>query len=204
MSKGAAPSRRAVRNFLEVVDVVEPVAEQECRQRAPRQNCDFQLVVDERFELPPNAFQTLDENGRPIIGFTVSLIAQVDNKDELAFILAHEAAHHIEGHLALQQRNATIGAVVFGQLAGGLGRSDVAAAQEIGAALGARSYSKDFELEADALGTVIAAKAGFNPLRGAAFFDRIPDPGDRFLGTHPANADRIDVVRRTAAQLGFQ
>ena len=30
---------------------------------------------------------------------------------------------------------------------------------------------------------------------GAAFFERIPDPGRRFMGTHPANADRIAVVQ---------
>ena len=61
-------------------------------------------------------------------------------------------------------------------------------ATKLGAQVGARSYSKDFELEADALGTVITHRAGFSPLKGAAFFTRIPDPGDRFLGTHPPNA----------------
>jgi len=66
------------------------------------------------------------------------------------------------------------------------------------------TYSKDFELEADALGTVITAQAGFDPLLGADFFFRIPDPGNSFLGTHPANADRVAIVRRTAARFGFQ
>ena len=74
---------------------------------------------------------------------------------------------------------------------------------EIGAVVGARSYSKEFELEADALGTVIAARAGFDPVRGAEFFLRIPDPGNRFLGTHPANAERIATVRRAAAEIGL-
>ena len=67
--------------------------------------------------------------------------------------------------------------------------------------MGARSYSKEFELEADALGTVITKKAGFNPLVGAEFFTRIPDPGNRFLGTHPPNAQRIETVRRVNAKL---
>lgn len=201
-----AIAREAVRSFIEVIETVEPVAEAECRTRAPRSNCDFRIVVDDRPGLPPNAYQTLDDTGRPIIAFTIPLIAEVRNRDEMAFILSHEAAHHIEGHLRRQQQNADVGAVVFGQLAGVIGGSDpdaIQAAQEFGAALGARSYSKDFELEADALGTVISAKAGYNPLRGAEFFFRIPDPGNRFLGTHPANADRVAVVRRTAARFGF-
>ncbi len=199
--------RAAVENFLSVIAAVEPVAEAECRARAPDVNCDFRIDIVDAPGAPPNAFQTLDDTGRPVIAFTVPLIAEVRNRDEMAFILSHEAAHHIEGHLARQQQNATLGAAVFGQLAGALNGANsdaVEAAQQFGAALGARTYSKDFELEADALGTVIAARAGFNPLRGADFFFRIPDPGNSFLGTHPANADRVAVVRRTAAQFGFQ
>jgi predicted Zn-dependent protease len=57
-------------------------------------------------------------------------------------------------------------------------------------------------LEADSLGTEIAFVAGYDPMLGAAFFDRIPDPGDRFLGTHPANADRKRTVAATLARLG--
>lgn len=199
-------ARNAVRQFVDVVDIVEPVAEAECRARAPRANCDFRIVVDDRPNLPPNAYQTLDDNGRPIVAFTIPLIVEVRNRDEMAFILAHEAAHHIEGHLSRQRQNANVGAAVFGQVAGLIGGANpdaIQAAQEFGAALGARTYSKDFELEADALGTVIAAKAGFNPLRGADFFFRIPDPGNTFLGTHPANADRVAIVQRTAAGFGF-
>jgi predicted Zn-dependent protease len=92
----------------------------------------------------------------------------------------------------------------MGQLVGLSSDPDVGRkAAEFGAAIGARTYSKEFELEADALGTVIAVQAGYNPLRGADFFFRIPDPGNTFLGTHPANADRLRVVTRTAARLGF-
>ena len=202
-SQSLPQSERAMaRAFVSVVDTLEPVAERECRRRAPRLDCDFLIVVDDRPQ-QPNAFQTLDENGRPIIAFTLSLIMQMRNTDEIAFVMAHEAAHHIENHLAQQQRNATLGAVVFGQHAGatGGGNDAVRTAQEIGAALGARTYSKDFELEADRLGTIIAARAGYNPVRGAAFFNRIPDPGDQFLGTHPPNADRVRVVQQTAAGL---
>jgi len=38
-------------------------------------------------------------------------------------------------------------------------------------------------------------------VRGAAFFTQIADPGDRFLGTHPPNAKRIETVRRVNASL---
>jgi predicted Zn-dependent protease len=195
-----------VRDFLAVIETVEPVAEQICKERSPQRNCDFQIVVDKSPDAPPNAFQTLDDTGRPIIAFTVPLIVAVRNRDEMAFIMSHEAAHHIRGHLQLQRQNATFGATIFGQVAGvfGAGNAEaVQAAQEFGAVIGARSYSKSFELEADAMGTEIAARAGYDPVRGAAFFTQIPDPGNRFLGTHPANADRVETVRATAAGMGL-
>jgi Zn-dependent protease with chaperone function len=193
----------AARNFVAVVQRVEPVAEAECRARSPQLDCDLQIVVDSRPGQPPNAFQTLDRRGRPVVGFTLALIADARNQDELAFILGHEAGHHIAGHIPRTVASAELGALVLGSLAEAAGRSprDVQTAAEIGAAVGARRFSRAFELEADAIGTVIAARAGYDPIRGAAFFDRIPDPGDQFLGSHPPNAERIAVVRQTVAGL---
>ena len=195
-------TRAALQNFSAVVAQVEPVAEQYCRESAPELNCDFRIVIDRRPGQPANAYQTLQGNGRPLIGFTVPLIENARNVDEIAFVLSHEAAHHIRGHIARQQQSAAIGAAVLGELVGSLGAPySVETAQQIGASVGARSFSKTFELEADALGTRIAAAAGYDPLKGAQFFFRIPDPGDKFLGTHPANADRLRTVQREAAAL---
>lgn len=194
--------RAQARSFVATVQAVEPVAEAECLRRAPALDCDFRIVVDDRPGMPANAFQTLDAEGRPVIAFTLAMIAEVGNADELAFVMAHEAAHHILGHIDRQSRNAAIGAAALGHLASILGTTDADAlrsAQELGAAVGARSYSRDYELEADELGTIIALRAGFDPLVGAAFFARIPDPGNRFLGTHPPNAARIAIVQRTVA-----
>lgn len=194
----------AVSNFVAVVGRLEPVAERACRQRAARgTNCDFSIQVVRDPRLPPNAFQTLDRNGRPVIGFTRSLIAEARNRDEIAFVLGHEASHHIEGHIGRQRQSALAGQALAGALAqlGGANETGIRRAAELGLAVGARRYSREFELEADRLGTVITAEAGFDPVRGAAFFARLPDPGDRFLGTHPPNADRVAAVRATAAGL---
>jgi predicted Zn-dependent protease len=115
--------------------------------------------------------------------------------------MGHETAHHILGHIPMTQENATTGALVAGVLAaiGGADEATIRSAQDIGATVGARRFSKDFELQADALGARIALEAGFDPLAGAAFFTRLPDPGDRFLGSHPPNAERLAVVRRAVA-----
>jgi predicted Zn-dependent protease len=200
---GLLDTDTAARNFVAVVASVEPVAERECRASAPRLNCDFRIVVDDRPDQPPNAFQTVDKDGRPVIGFTLALIRDARNRDELAFVLGHEAGHHLAGHLARTQQSAAAGALILGALAslGGAQGADIQVAQDIGATVGARRYSKEFELEADRIGTIIAFHAGYDPARGAEFFDRLPDPGDQFLGTHPPNADRRTVVLRTLEDL---
>jgi predicted Zn-dependent protease len=197
------PPRAAAETFLSVVAQVEPVAESFCRSRRTVQNCDFRIVVDDRPGQPPNAFQTLDRSNRPVIGFTLALIADARNADELAFVLGHEAAHHISGHIPKRQDQALSGAVLAGVLAqaSGLSPDEVRAAQNIGAEVAARSYSREFELEADALGAEIAFRAGYDPVRGTGFFDRLPDPGDRFLGSHPPNAERKALVISTVRRL---
>ena len=193
----------AARNFVTVVERVEPVAEAVCRDRTRRVNCDFQIVVDSDPRSPPNAFQTVDRRGRPILVITIALIADMRNQEEIAFVLGHEAAHHIRGHIPKREESIVRGAMLAGALATleGGGRADIRRAQNIGATVGARAFSKEFELEADQLGTVIAFRAGYDPVLGAQYFNRIPDPGNEFLGSHPPNAERVALVRRTAANL---
>ena len=193
----------AASNFARVVDRMEPVVTAECRARAPRRNCNFLVVVDTRPGQPPNAFQTLDENGRPVIGFTVALLADARNVDELAFIFGHEAGHHIAGHIPRRIEQARTGALIAGALAALTGVDDRTVEQVagLGGEIAARRFAPAFELEADEIGTVLAWRAGFDPERGAAFFQRIPDPRNAFLATHPPNAQRIGVVRDTMRQL---
>lgn len=180
---------------------VEPVAEQICRERTRGANCDFAISIDTTQGNVANAYQSRDPQGRPIIRFTTALVNDARNADELAFVLGHEAAHHILGHLDRQSQSAAAGAILGGLVAS-IGGLDPNTLTDVGAGLGGRVYSKNHELEADRLGAEIAIRAGYDPVRGLGFFQRLPDPGDRFLGSHPANTDRIAVVRRQAAAMG--
>ena len=193
----------AADNFVTVIDRVEPKAEATCKRIRRDDNCDFRIFVDNDPRLPPNAFQAEDRSGHPVIVFSIALIAMARNKDELAFILGHESAHHTLGHIDRSRTLAEAGAQAAALQAQsrGAGRTEIDLARRIGGAVNARRYSKTFELEADALGTRIAYAAGFDPIRGAEYFSRTPDPGNRFLGTHPPNAERIAQVRRIVALL---
>ena len=194
----------AARMFVSVMRRMEPAVERECLQRRTQQiNCDFQFVVDDRAGMEPNAFQTIDANGRPIIGFTLSLIAETRNSDEIAFVVGHESAHHILNHLDRKAGAASAGAVILGSIASIYGgdNSAIETAQRIGASVGSRYYSRDWELQADYLGAIMTTNAGFDPTNGARFFDRIPDPGDHIMGTHPPRAARQAQVRRAVEDI---
>lgn len=196
--------RQAAQNFISVIGRMEPAVERECvARRTTNINCDYQFVVDDRLELEPNAFQTLDSSGRPIIGFTVSLIAAAQNADELAFVVGHEASHHILNHLNRKASSATAGAVILGGLAAAAGAdsSTISTIQQVGASVGSRVYSRDWELQADYMGAIITLNAGYDPVNGAEFFRRMPDPGDRILGSHPSTTARMGQVQRAVADV---
>ncbi len=194
-----------VETFHEISRAVGDEARAQCLRKTDGQKCDFKILVDLNPKAPANAFQTLDENQQPVIIFTRSIIQSAQNADELAFVMGHEAAHHVLGHIARQNENASASAAKFGDLARlqGASAAEIEEAQKLGAKVGVQAYVQSFELEADRLGTIITYNAGYNPLIGAKYFGRIPDPGDKFLSTHPPNAKRVQIVEQTARQLGL-
>ena len=189
--------------FVGVVSRLRPVANQVCRERSPHLDCNFIVLVDDRPGQPPNAFHTRDEAGRPIIGFTEALLRDLRSADEVALIFGHEAGHHIADHLPRLQQAAFTGALIGGLVASVTGVDQATARQlvDFSATVGSRRYSRAFELEADTLGALIAYRGGFDPMRGADLFRRIPDPGNRFLATHPPNAERLRAVERAVARI---
>ena len=189
--------------FVRMAERMTPVAAAACRASPTPLRCDYQIVIDDRPGAPINAFHTLDPSGQPIVGFTLALIADARNEDELAFVFGHEVGHHIAGHIPRSRSSAMLGAALIGSLAAiaGGNAQAIRTAQNIGATVGVRSYSKAFEFEADRLGAMLAYRAGYDPERGSGFFRRFPDPGNQFLGTHPPNTERIEVVRKTVADL---
>jgi predicted Zn-dependent protease len=205
---------RTPADFSRVVSRVEPAAERLCRQERPEAVaawCDFRIVLLNNPEMPPNAFQTLGEDGRPQLSFAATLLQIMDSDDEIAFVLSHEAGHHIAGHIPKQMQQQALGALVGG-LAAAMGTAygipvSQDEAMKIGAQVGARSYSQTYELEADTLGAFIAARAGYDPQRGAALFQRpelASEGGLPLLTSHPASAQRQATVARAAAEIRRQ
>ena len=188
--------------FARVSRRVEPVAERSCRQiyrSAPRSFCDFVIKVNKDPKQPANAYQSIGKDGRPVITFNINMIRSIQNDHEIAFILGHETGHQIARHLVKTRQNQVTGAMLGGLLAVALG-GDLQSGADLGGLVGARSYSKGFELQADRIGTHIASRAGYNPVIGARSFNRTKG-SNAFLSTHPPSQDRINTVNQTAAQI---
>ncbi len=131
--------------FKRVIGRVEPVGTTLCRGMTSQQACNFAIYVDNRPESGSviNAYQTESETGQPVVIFTAALLKSVRNEDELAFILGHEMAHHISGHIRQQSTNTWLGAMALGGLAAAVGGDSnmVDLAADIGAGIGSRVYS---------------------------------------------------------------
>lgn len=184
--------------FAGIVARLAPVVQDTCETTGIARNCKIRLYVAQTQEKEANAFQSIDGFGRPFVIVTPELLEEAQSPDEIALVLAHEAAHHILGHLARQQEDAVFGATLLGEAAAadGATREQIREARKIGAFVGARTFSQEYELEADALGAIMVRDAGYDALKGAEFFYRIPDPGRHALNTHPSNAQRRAVVLR--------
>ncbi len=209
---------RTARDFSRVVSRVEPAAEAFCRAElpsAPATYCDFRVLLETDPKMPPNAFQTRGEDGRPVVVVGARLLAEMQSDDELAFVLSHEMGHQIAGHIGKQQQQQVLGAIILGGLVaaagdgyGGAASGDaIGRAMDVGAYVGGRAYSQSYELEADTLGTYIAARAGYSPERGADIFGRpaLANPGGPpILASHPGSAQRQAVVARVTAEVRRQ
>jgi predicted Zn-dependent protease len=201
-----------------VVPRVRQQAVQFCQEENPGRaatHCDFQIRLVEDRRAPPNAYQTIGRDGRPLLVMTSNLLGDTRNADEVAFVLSHEAGHHIAGHLERQRANVALGALILGSLAQATigpgtdpARADriVSDAMDLGAFAGSRVYSQAFELEADTLGAFIAARAGYSPEIGAFMFHRTPSaagPGS-LISTHPPSQQRLANVNRVAQEVRRQ
>lgn len=218
VATGPAGASRTAADFARVVSRVEPAAEAFCREEtsgAPAGFCDYQIMLDTDPNEAPNAYQTRGDDGRPVIVVVASLLREMQSDDEIAFVLSHEASHHVAGHIPKQQQQQMLGALVLGGLvvaAGeGMGmpasQQSIEQAMDVGAFVGSRTYSQTYELEADTLGAYITARAGYDPERGARIFLRpaLDNPGGPpILTSHPASAQRQATVARVAAEIRRQ
>jgi len=161
---------------------------------------EFNLIKDDK---TVNAFCM---PGGKIVVYT-GILPPVQDENGLATVMSHEVAHAIANHGGERMSQELV------VQAGGMGlaqmmKSKPALAQQIlMQAYGAGSqvgillpYSRSHESEADHIGLVLMARAGYDPKTAVAFWERMSALGGakppELLSTHPANARRISDLNK--------
>jgi predicted Zn-dependent protease len=135
------------------------------------------------------------------IGFFYGILARLQlNDDEVAAIMGHEIAHALLEHAREQMGKgaATSLGLRIGAAVLGLGNVGDLAAQ-IGSQLLSLTYSRNDESEADSLGLIVSAKAGYDPRAGISLWKKMMAASGgkappKLLSTHPTNAERISDI----------
>ena len=133
------------------------------------------------------------------------LVRFVQSEAELQAVVAHELAHITEGHIGKKRRNALMGALVGAVLDGAAAANNPyyeptgpTMAESMGN-IGAQSFSKRFEQEADYVSVYMLARAGVDTGAVASFWRRMgaADKANiQWGGSHPSTAKRYLAIEQ--------
>ena len=136
------------------------------------------------------------------------LLPYTQNEASLAIVLGHEIAHAVAKHSAEQMSTEIknqYGTQLLGGLlnAAGVGTNTTQIAQLItqrGLQFRSLKYSRDHETEADRMGLIFAAMAGYDPQVAVAFWQRMAqgnqNSGSDMFSDHPSDAKRIAAIQK--------
>lgn len=132
------------------------------------------------------------------VAFYSGIVDKMDNEAEMAFVMAHEIAHAIARHGGERISWGYIQSLGGILVSLGLQNSTVNGVYGIGSELGVMlPFSRRDESEADYIGMLLMAKAGYDPRASVAFWRRFSSESaastvlDDLMSTHPCDEDRI-------------
>jgi predicted Zn-dependent protease len=139
--------------------------------------------------------------GGKIVVYT-GILPYTQNEGALAAVIGHEMAHAVARHGAQRLFRTSMAQTLLTGAAVSLSNMDMRDRQAVMAALGAGTqygvllpFSRDQETEADELGLLYMARAGYDPHEAIPFWQRMSQQGGSqppaFMSTHPSNARRI-------------
>jgi predicted Zn-dependent protease len=171
----------------------------ECNERAQQWRWEVNLLNSRSI----NAFCM--PGGKIAFFYGILSELQLDD-DEVAMVMGHEVAHALLEHAREQagKNTVTTGVLRLGAALFGLGQLGDLAAQG-GGYLASLKFSRDDESEADRLGQVMAARAGYDPRKGITLWQKMMGAGGGkppgWLSTHPPSDERIRQIRDQLPQV---
>jgi predicted Zn-dependent protease len=140
------------------------------------------------------------------------ILPYTKDKNGLAVVLSHEIAHAVARHgneRMSQELLAQFGSVALNEAIKQKPEETKAifnGAYGLGAQFGVMlPYSREHELEADKLGLIFMAMAGYDPQTAIAFWERMSTMGGKkppeFMSTHPSDARRIAQIKEALPEV---
>jgi beta-barrel assembly-enhancing protease len=144
------------------------------------------------------------------IFITQGLLDTLKDESELAGVLAHEVTHVVRRHIVKAIRQANL-VEAGGDLASATGKDVGKFSQlnDFSINLLSKGLSRSDELEADKGGTILAARAGYDPQGLRRSIERLAVNGkpnillDHFNKTHPNAPERLRAIDQTIRQQGL-
>ena len=142
--------------------------------------------------------------GGKVVVYT-GLLPVTQNETALACVLGHEIAHAVAQHGNARMSKALLaqGIEIAGATAlskNPTSRNIFLQAFGIGGSLGMQAFSRRDELEADQLGLIFMAIAGYDPRQAVPFWQRMANMSNSnvpvLLSDHPSDATRIRQIKR--------
>ena len=143
--------------------------------------------------------------GGKVVVYT-GLLPVAQDANGLATVIGHEVAHAIARHGGERVSKNLLTNVALETVSAGMGARDPETVKTVTGLLGAGvqvgvmlPFSRDQESEADHLGLIYMAKAGFPPETAVAFWQRMAAASQgappEFLSDHPSDARRIAQIQ---------
>jgi len=135
------------------------------------------------------------------------LLPVTQDEASLAIVLGHEIAHAVAKHSAERLSNeykSQYGAAILGTVLQGVGVGEgtqqlIALGQSLGSSLWTSGFSRKQESEADHMGLIFAAMAGYNPQVATTFWQRMAAQGSGgggLFSDHPSDQQRIKDIQK--------
>lgn len=161
---------------------------------------EFNLIDD------PKTVNAFCMPGGKIVVYT-GILPVTQDKNGLATVMSHEVAHAIANHggermsqeLVVQAGGMGLAQAMKSkpELAKKIAMQVYGAGSQVGVLL---PYSRSHETEADHIGLVLMARAGYDPKTAVAFWERMNKISGakppEFLSTHPATSRRISDIQK--------
>lgn len=141
------------------------------------------------------------------VAFYTGILPVCKDETGVAIVMGHEVAHAIANHGRERMSEAMLANGLLGTLSASMGQNPTLTQElllqslGIGANVGMLKFSRENESEADHIGLIFMAMAGYDPNQAPVFWERMETMSGgqappEWLSTHPSHSTRVNDLKK--------